>query len=181
MSVAARQFLTLAEYFAIEEGNDLKHEYVSGAMYALAGARASHNRMVSSMALAVGSAARAKGCDFFVADMKLQIGDTAVYYPDLMVCCDPADNDQLVRTSPCLIVEVLSPSTATVDRREKLHSYLAIPHLLSYLIVDPEMPMVESHIRVNAEAPWKHETQGLDGVLFLPCPVVTIDINQLYA
>ena len=181
MSVAARQFLSLVEYFAIEEGNDLKHEYVSGAMYAMAGARASHNRMVTRWAVALDAAARAKGCDTFIADMKLQIGDTAVYYPDVMVCCDSADNDELVRTSPCLIVEVLSLSTATVDRREKLHSYLGIPNLLSYLIVDPEMPMVESHIRVNSDAPWKHETQGLDGVLFLPCPVVTIDINKLYA
>lgn len=181
MAVAARQFLSLAEYFAIEEGNDLKHEYDSGAMYAMAGARASHNRMVTRWAVALDAAARAKRCDTFIADLKLQIGDTAVYYPDVMVCCEPNDNDELVRTSPCLIVELLSPSTATVDRREKLHSYLAIPNLLSYLIVDPEMPMVESHIRVNAEAPWKHETQGLDGVLFLPCPVVTIDINKLYA
>jgi Uma2 family endonuclease len=181
MSVAARRFLNLAEYFALEESNDLKHEYVSGAMYAMAGACASHNRMVTRWAAALAPIAQAKGCDTFIADMKLQIGDTAVYYPDLMVCCEPSDNDELVRTSPCLIVEVLSPSTATVDRREKLHSYLAIPNLLTYLIVDPEMPMVESHIRVNAEAPWKHETQGLDGVLFLPCPVVTIDINKLYA
>lgn len=181
MSVAARQFLSLAQYFAIEEGNDVKHEYVSGAMYAMAGARASHNRMVTRWAVALAPTAQAKGCDTFIADMKLQIGDTAVYYPDVMVCCEANDNDELVRTSPCLIVEVLSPSTATVDRREKLHSYLGIPNLLSYLIVDPEMPMVESHIRVNSDAPWKHETQGLDGVLFLPCPVVTIDINKLYA
>jgi Uma2 family endonuclease len=181
VSVAARQFLSLAEYLAIEELNEVKHEYVSGAMYAMAGARASHNRMVSSLALGVGSAARASGCDFFIADMKLRIGETAVYYPDLMVCCNEDDVDTLVRTSPCLIVEVLSPSTATVDRREKLHSYLAMPSVLTYLIVDPEVPMVESHIRTNSDAPWKHETQGLDGVLFLPCPVVTIDINTLYA
>lgn len=180
MSSVARQFLSLAEYLAVEERSDTKHEYVSGAMYAMAGARASHNRMVSSLALAVGSAARAEGCDFFMADMKLQIGDTAVYYPDLMVCCNRSDNDELVRRSPCLIVEVLSPSTATVDRREKLHSYLEIPGLLSYLIIDPETPMVESHVRVSRDAPWKHQTQGLDGVLFLPCPVVTIDINVLY-
>jgi Uma2 family endonuclease len=75
------------EYLAIEERNEVKHEYVSGVMYAMAGARASHNRMVSNIALAVGAAARSAGCDFFAADMKVRIGDGAVYYPDLMVCC----------------------------------------------------------------------------------------------
>ncbi len=180
MAEAAREFLDFEEYLAIEELSDLKHEFVSGVTYAMAGARASHNRMVSSLALAVGPFARSEGCDFFMADMKLRIGDDAVYYPDFMVCCEGVDNDDLFRTSPCLIVEVLSPSTASVDRREKLHAYLALPGLLTYLIVDPDLPVVEAHIRAAATAPWTHETLGRGGLVSLSCPHVTIDVDSLY-
>lgn len=113
--------------------------------------------------------------------MKLRVGDLAIYYPDVMVCCDSADDDELYRTNPCLLVEVLSASTATIDRREKLHSYLALPGLLSYLIVDPDRPEIEAHIRATPTSPWRHEAHGLDGAIFLSCPNVAIDVNTLYA
>ena len=181
MSSVARQFLTFQEYLALEETSVVKHEFVGGVAYAMAGARASHNRMVARWASALEPPARASGCDTFIADMKLRIGDGVVYYPDLMVCCDETDDDELCRTSPCLIIEVLSPGTAVIDRREKLNGYLALPSLLTYLIVDPDVPMVEAHSRASPEQPWNHETHGRHGVISLTCPAVGVDVATLYS
>jgi Uma2 family endonuclease len=170
----------MEEYLQLEERLDVKHEYVGGVAHAMAGARVSHNRMVTRIAMALAPTAQRSGCDTFIADMKLRVGDLAIYYPDVMVCCDAMDDDELYRTNPCLIVEVLSASTATIDRREKLHSYLAVPGLLTYLIVDPDRPEIEAHIRSTPTSPWHHEAHGLDGAIFLPCPNVAIDVNTLY-
>ena len=179
-SAAARQFVSFEDYLALEDASTVKHEYVGGVLYAMTGARTSHNRMVTRVVEALLPAGRAAGCDVFIADEKLKVGDLVSYYPDVMVCCDPSDDDEQFRTSPCLVVEVLSPGTAAVDRREKLNTYLALPSLLTYLMIDPEEPMIEAHIRATPTTAWAHETYGLDGHILLPCPVVALTVLDLY-
>lgn len=97
-----------------------------------------------------------------------------------MVCRDPADTSDRYREAPCLIAEVLSPSTAHVDRREKLHTYLKLPSLLTYLLIDPDKPMVEAHTRASATSPWKVEYHGVEGTIFLACPRCDLDVGDLY-
>jgi Uma2 family endonuclease len=67
--------------------------------------------------------------------MRLRVGDTAVYYPDVQVVCDPSDTEEMFKSRPCVIVEVLSPNTESIDLREKLVAYHAVDSLDAYLIV----------------------------------------------
>jgi Uma2 family endonuclease len=73
-----------------------------------------------------------------MADMKVYLkiaGEDVFYYPDLLVSCDPEDNEKYYRTRPCLIVEVLSPTTERIDRREKFMAYTSLPSLQEYILI----------------------------------------------
>lgn len=76
--------------------------------------------------------------------MKVRIEKDAVsYYPDIVVTCNPQDKEKVLLTKPCLIVEVLSPSTENIDRQEKLIAYRKIEDLQEYVIVSQDNVQVE--------------------------------------
>ncbi|WP_293070090.1 Uma2 family endonuclease [Okeania sp. SIO2B3] len=91
---------------------------------------------------------RGSGCKTFIGDMKVKIalaenGSDIFYYPDVMVTCDPQDTEKYYKSYPCLIVEVLSPSTEDLDRREKRLNYQSLGSLQEYVLVDKTEMKVE--------------------------------------
>lgn len=126
------------EYLRGELTSDIRHEYIGGETYAMVGASDRHGLIALNLATALRPQIRGTSCQLFVADMKLRIraaGETAFYYPDLLLSCDPQDRETYFRSRPCLIVEVLSEATERIDRREKLFAYTQIPSLREYLLL----------------------------------------------
>jgi Uma2 family endonuclease len=161
-----RGALTLSadEYFALEASNDLKHEYVLGQIYALAGASEDHNRIALNIAAALLPAARIVGCRVVGSDQRLQAGESLYYYPDVQVLCDPTDDDPLVKRRPCVVVEVSSDRTEAIDRREKLLVYRGISSLSLYLIVAQDRREVTMHFR-DAAGTWQtRQAVGTDTI-----------------
>jgi Uma2 family endonuclease len=113
------------------------------------------------------------------SDMRLRIGDDAVYYPDVQVVCDPADSHQLYKTSPCVLVEVLSPSTESVDLREKALLYRGIESLKAYLIVYRDQRRVVRHYRAENNA-WFDALHAGEGNVPFPCPEVELTLADIY-
>src|SRR5688500_10444267 len=113
--------ISVDDYLAGEAQGFRKHEYVDGEVYARAGAARRHNVLASNIHVRAGNAAyRALNCQVFGPDMKIYVeARNSFYYPDLSACCDPTDRNEQFLACPCFIVEVLSPSTASIDRREK--------------------------------------------------------------
>src|SRR5215472_9468794 len=134
--------MTFEEFLAFEEASPTKHELVAGYVFdwnggeirGLAGATRRHNGIAGNIFARLWNARRG-GCQVYGSDMRLRVRDTASYYPDVQVVCDPTDTNEQFTSRPCLIVEVLSPSTASVDRREKLLEYQSLDSLRAYLIV----------------------------------------------
>ena len=156
--------LSVEEYVALEAATGVKHEYVLGQVYALAGASENHNRIAVNVLAALLPAARASGCRVVGSDQKLQPGDDLYYYPDVQVLCDPTDDDPLTKRRPCVVVEVSSERTEAIDRREKLLVYRGISSLLVYLIVAHDRREVTVHFR-DAASTWEtHQAQGADSV-----------------
>jgi Uma2 family endonuclease len=156
--------LSADEYFALEASGGLKHEYVLGQVYALAGASEDHNRIALNIAAALLPAARTAGCRVVGSDQRLQAGDSLYYYPDVQVLCDPTDDDPLVKRRPCLVVEVSSDRTEAIDRREKLLVYRGIGSLSLYLIVAQDRREVTVHVR-DALGTWQtRQALGLDTI-----------------
>jgi Uma2 family endonuclease len=178
---AARRIpsLSIDEYLCVEEESAFKHEYVAGELYALAGATRRHNRIASNIIAHLSAAARGTGCDVLGSDMRLRAGDEAVYYPDVQVVCDPSDTDEQYTSSPCVVVEVLSPSTEAIDKREKLLAYRRLSSLQAYVIVYRDQKRVMRHWRDQNGAWWDAEVQDQGRVIF-PCPELTLTLDEIY-
>jgi Uma2 family endonuclease len=175
-------FVTFDEYLRLEELAQYRHEYVGGTIVAMAGATRAHNRMAARLVRLFGPSADKAGCDVLGSDMKVAIDPYSVYYPDVVVTCDRDDNDELIVRHPCLIVEVLSKSTASIDRREKRIAYQSVPSIECYLVVDPDFVNIEAHLRNTSGAfdGWDHLQLGHGSVLTLPCLAVDLDVTELY-
>jgi Uma2 family endonuclease len=126
MTERALRPLTEEEYLALERESPLRHELLEGIPYAMAGAGLDHNLIVTNLVALLKPLARAKGCRVYSETVKLKLSEDTFYYPDVMVVCGPKAHP-LYETAPCLVVEVLSPSTEAQDRREKLARYLRLP------------------------------------------------------
>jgi Uma2 family endonuclease len=181
VETAARQVpsLRIDEYLRLEEESAVKHEYVAGTLFALAGATRRHNRIASNIIARLSAAARGRGCDVLGSDMRLRVGDEAVYYPDVQVVCDPTDTEEQYTSSPCVVIEVLSPSTETIDKREKLLAYRSLSSLQAYVIVYRDQKRVRRFWRDHDGAWWDAEVQEQGNVIF-PCPEVTLTLDEIY-
>ncbi|MBS0389927.1 MAG: Uma2 family endonuclease [Proteobacteria bacterium] len=176
---APKHFISEPEYLDGERRSELRHEYIDGQVYAMTGASRAHGLIVNALAYALTPAARRKGCQLFTSDMKLRLemgGKTVFYYPDLLLCCDPQDREPYFSRSPCLIVEVLSESTARIDRREKLLAYQSLPSLQAYLLVEQDAQRVELYRRAND---WRVEYHDA-GEVWLDCLELALPLADVY-
>ncbi len=129
--------LTPEEYFAWEEQQQEKHEYINGQVYAMSGGSINHGRIAIRFTAMFDSHLENTGCMTGNSDIKVNIPGTTNYtYPDASVTCDERDktSTQYI-TYPCLIVEVLSKSTEAYDRGGKFRMYQNNPALIDYLLV----------------------------------------------
>jgi len=130
--------LSVDDYLDGERYSEVRHEYLGGVVYAMAGASTEHNTVAGNLFVSLRSHLRGKPCRVFIADVKvrLQIGDEDIfYYPDVMVTCDPHDTDRYSSRFPKVLIEVLSPETERTDRREKFLSYTRLDSLEEYILV----------------------------------------------
>jgi Uma2 family endonuclease len=172
------RLLTYEEYLEFEERSPIRHEYVAGEVYAMAGPSTRHNTISLNIHTHLRSAARAHGCRVFVEAIKLHIGDR-VYYPDVMAACGAAAEVELIVEEPSLVVEVTSPSTRATDRREKLDAYLHVSSLRHYLIVDQRRKHVLVYSR-DSKGEWTREEVEGDGDIELPFLGARLTIDQIY-
>jgi Uma2 family endonuclease len=172
--------MTVEEYFRFEEDSPVKHEYVAGEVYAMSGATARHNMIAGNIFTRLFTVAAESPCRVFMSDMRLEAANDRYYYPDVAVVCTPVEDLDIVAREPCVVVEVTSPSTARIDRSEKLEAYRAIQSLRAYLIVDHRRRRVERHWRAGATAPWSREEIVGDGTVGVPCLEVELSLDTIY-
>jgi Uma2 family endonuclease len=129
---------TPEEYFAWEEQQLHRHEYIDGEVYAMSGGTQNHSDIAGNFLTLLKSHLRGGSCKTFNSDLRIKIFESNKYvYPDLSVTCDDRDKStpQYI-THPCLIIEVLSPSTEAYDRGNKFKLYRKNPSLRDYVLVD---------------------------------------------
>lgn len=154
--------LTPAEYLAEEEKSAVKHEYIDGEVYAMAGTTDSHNTIALNLATLIRSHLRGTDCRVYFADIKVNINDkNCFYYPDLLVTCEPRDREtSTYKCFPRLIIEVLSNSTEGFDRGDKFNDYQTLSSLEEYVLVSSQHQRVEI-FRRNPQF-WQYQTYNLD-------------------
>ncbi len=139
MNAALKQDqITAEEYLEGEELSDVKHEYVGGLIYAMAGATREHNVIAGRLFSHLQARVEGGPCQAYIADVKVRLrylGSDIFYYPDVVVGCDPRDIEALYLEHPKVILEVLSKSTERLDRREKYWAYRSADSLEEYVLV----------------------------------------------
>src|SRR5687767_4172140 len=131
--------LTIDEYLELEKRSDVRHEYVDGLIFAMHGESQGNNLIAGNLYVALRNHLRRRGCRTYSHAVKVRVSDLDIYYyPDLVVSCDRRDRDGYVVNHPSLIIEVLSPTTEGVDRREKRFNYARIPSLQEYVLVSQD-------------------------------------------
>jgi Uma2 family endonuclease len=110
MKGARLTYLSAEDYLALEQTSDIKHEYVAGQVFAMVGARDTHNTVALNIASRLMERLRGGPCCVFISDVKLRVeAADAFYYPDVFVTCDPRNIEPYFKRYPSVIVEVLSP------------------------------------------------------------------------
>jgi Uma2 family endonuclease len=149
-------YLSPEEYLEWEEKSEIKHEYIDGEIYAMAGSSDNHATIVSNVVMTIGPHLRGSGCRLYPQDLKAQIKRRRrFYYPDLMVTCDDRDkNDRYVKRHYKLIIEVLSDSTESFDRGRKFEDYRRSETLEEYVLISQNRINVEVY-RKNLAGRWE--------------------------
>lgn len=152
--VAAKKLhrISVEDYLAGELVSPVKHEYLGGVVYAMSGARNSHNAIATNTTVALGARLRGQRCRPFNSDAKVRVRlptQWRFYYPDALVTCHPNPPEDSFQDQPALIAEVLSPSTRRIDEGEKQDAYLTIPSLSVYLLIEQELARVVVHRRTE--------------------------------
>lgn len=160
-------YLTADEYLQLEDASNIKHEYIDGQVYAMAGAGDPHVTVALNLAALLRSHVRGSGCRVYIADMKARIESlNRFYYPDVMVTCDPRDREtSTYKRFPSLIVEVLSDSTEAFDRGDKFVDYQELESLREYVLINTKRQRVEC-FRRNEQGLWVLQSYTPQQVLF---------------
>jgi Uma2 family endonuclease len=182
--VAARENFprfTPEEYFAWEEQQLERHEYINGEVYAMSGGTVNHSDIAGNLLILLKTHLRGSGCKTLNSDVRVNIVESTNYvYPDISVTCNERDKSttQYI-TYPCLIVEVLSPSTEAYDRGNKFRMYRQNPSLQEYVLVDADAVAIEL-FRKNDGDNWQIINYQLGDLVELKSVNLTFPIEDVY-
>ncbi len=184
MSTLPKTFLTEAEYLAIERAAESKSEYYQGKIFAMAGARANHNRIVMNLSSNVHQQLRQRRCEVYASDMRVHIPANTLYtYPDVSAFCgEPEflDEDRDTLLNPTFIAEVLSETTERYDRGRKFELYRSIESLREYLLVASDRVHVDLYTR-QPGGQWLLSSFGrLEEVVALDSIGCRLTVAELY-
>jgi Uma2 family endonuclease len=155
-STAAPLLLSVEEYLRHEADGLVRHEYIGGRIHEMAGTSERHNSISVNLVSAMHAHLRGGPCKAYMADFKVRLEinrEDIFYYPDVMVACQRVGVDQYYLRYPTLIVEVLSPSTEAIDRREKLLNYPQISTLDEYAFIAQDTREITLHRRFESWQP----------------------------
>ncbi|MFI3218220.1 MAG: Uma2 family endonuclease [Methylococcales bacterium] len=177
MALHAHSYLTEAEYLHGEQFSDIKHEYIYGDVYAMAGASRNHERLSGNIFGALLSHLKDLRCEPFMSDIKVK-ADGHYFYPDVIVVCDDEQGDDYYTEKPVIIVEVLSKGTRRNDKSLKMHAYKTLPSLQEYVLIEQDFVDVEVCRRVNG---WVSEHYFLGDEVTFTSLDLTLVVTDIYA
>ena len=178
MQVKAQR-MSVADYLDLEERSEVRHEYVDGEVYAMSGASRRHQLLVGTLYRHAFQKAAGR-CEIFLSGMQARIeARNCFYYPDVFGTCDPEDGHDSYIASPCFNIEVLSPSTASTDRREKRSAYMSLKSVDEYIIVSQSRMRIDVYRR--DDSPWASQVLQFPGdELEISCIGLRVSLLDIY-
>ena len=171
------KFITQEEYLEGEKMSDVKHEYIDGDVYAMAGTTDNHGRISASLLTNFYNHLKNSTCEPFMADIKVKVNNS-FFYPDVMVACNEKDNAPYYRESPIIIVEVLSKSTRRTDQTIKRRAYQSIASLQEYILI--EQDIVDIEVCRKFDHFWQSRRYYLGDDITLKSIDLTLSVEDIY-
>jgi Uma2 family endonuclease len=178
MNLAVRKPMSLAEFLEWEERQELRYEFDGVEPVAMTGGSVGHATIQANLAVALGGKLRGTACRFYGSDLKVQVANDHIRYPDGMIACSPADRTAKVVRDPVVIFEVLSPSTAAQDRIVKAREYQATPSVQRYVML--EQDRIGATIHVRAQDGWSVLVLKDEDTLAMPEIGLSIPLAEFY-
>ena len=176
----ARVF-TPQEYLTLERNAEYKSEYVSGEIFAMAGASRAHGTICANLLSLLWTQLRGSSCQVFGSDLRVAVDPASMYtYPDASVVCGElvfSDEDNLLNAR--VIFEVLSPSTAACDRGEKFDHYRQSSSLTDYVLIAQDEPAIE-HRWLDQGGWLSRKYAGLNAEVRLDSIACTLVLSDVY-
>lgn len=176
--------MTVEEYLRFEERSKIRHEYINGEVFAMAGGKRNHSLIASNIGTQLAVQLRERDCEVHFGDLRVEADEDSYVYPDVTVVCGevrlvPDIFDTLA--NPTVIVEVLSKSTEARDRGDKASAYRRLESLTDYVLVSQNRMSVEHYIR-QSDGSWKifEFTEPTDEIVFesINCRLSLTDIYR---
>ena len=177
MSVAVRHPMTIEEFLAWEEGQELRWEFDGFAPVAMTGGTARHSAIQSNLIVSLGTRLRGGPCRVYTSHLKVQVADS-IRYPDAFIICSPVPGSATVVTDPVVVFEVLSPSTASIDHFVKNQEYRDTPSIQRYVIL--EQDFIGATVFARAGDDWVGHVLGADAVLAMPEIGIDVPMTEFY-
>lgn len=183
-NVRRHALYTLDEYLQLEEYANVKHEFLDGQIYAMAGGTPEHGAMAVRVGASLLAQLGGRPCNVYSSDVRIRVQATGLdTYPDLSVVCgteqrDARDKNALI--NPIVLVEVLSPSTEEYDRGDKLDHYKQIPSLREVVLLSHDRPQLEIWRRAGESEPWAREIFATGESAELAAIACTLSVDELY-
>ncbi len=172
--------LAFSDYLEYEKTSPVRHDYIAGQLFEIETLSPQHDRLAINIGSGLYDRLQETSCQVFTAEMKLWIPSAdVVYYPDVMVVCDPEDSNPNYKTNPQLIVEILSSNTVATDRQEKFFAYQKLPSFQEYVLV-PQDPIGIEIYRKTAEGDWEKILLNPKEDLYLESLGVTLTLSEIY-
>ncbi len=168
------------EYLENEQISDIKHEYIDGVCYAMAGASRNHNQLSQTVSRLFGNHLDDTKCGVYSSDMKVKIADetsSKFFYPDVLVACDDDNGNDYYTNKPRIIVEVLSKGTRRIDKTLKLAAYKTITSLQEYVLIEQDFAEIEVCRRNNQ---WISEHYFLGDDVTFESIDLTLSVEAIY-
>ena len=176
------ELLSEEDYLAGELVSPMKHEFLGGVVYAMAGGRNVHNLIATNTVSVLHGCLRGQRRRAYNSDTKIRVrvaGRVRFYYPDSLVVCEPNLPGDTFHDNPAVITEVLSASTRRTDEGEKLDAYTSIPSLRVYLMIEQDRPFIVAHRRTDAGF-IREVYAGMDAVVPLPEIGAALPLAEAY-
>jgi Uma2 family endonuclease len=169
---------TFEEFLEFEMHSQVRHEFVDGNLFVMAGGTDRHNAIALLFGSVLYAKAYAKGCFVQSNDVLVRTPSGKGYYPDIFVYCDRSLDSARVKHRPSIIIEVLSENTEAIDRGEKWQAYQQIPSLEQYIVLSQVQPVAEVFTRHDQK--WIYSKLENDDVLELPSLETQIVLSSLF-
>jgi Uma2 family endonuclease len=175
--------MTYVEYCELEREATIKHEYLRGEVFAMAGGTLEHGRLSARVIHLLSRELDGRPCRVFSSDVRVRIDVTDLdTYPDASVVCgEPrtAEQDPNALLNPILVVEVLSDSTEAYDRGEKASHYRRGPSLQAYLLVSQQHPKLELQVR-RGDGSWALFEAGPGERIAIEPLAIELAVDEVY-